>query len=98
MKWQDAPVSKTKLSGYAQDLYGSWDVVWDVSNGNTTEFVARKDGKIVYVKYTPSLLEKLPESKRAKELAWRIDHFDELADFRSFAEVKNDNRLRKLGL
>jgi hypothetical protein len=98
MKWQESPASKTKLSQYAQDVFGSWDLVWDQSNNNAVEFVARKGTQVCYVKYSPSFLEKLPESKRAKELAWRIDFFDEVADFRSFAEVKNDNRLRKLGL
>lgn len=98
MKWQESPASKTKLSQYAQDIFSSWDLVWDVSNNNLVEFVAKKGTHICYVKYSPSFLDKFPESKRAKELAWKIDFFEEAADFRSFAEVKNDNRLRKVSV
>lgn len=96
MKWQESAAARTKLSQYAQQIFGSWDIAWDQSNQNVVEFVARKDGKVAYVKYSPSTLEKFTEASRAKELAWLINQFDDVADFRSFIEVKNDNRLRKL--
>jgi hypothetical protein len=98
MKWQDSPVSKTKHSQYAQEALGTWDVVFDQSNSNTVEVVVRKGAQVCYLKYSPSTLEKVPEVRRAKELAQRIDFFEDLSDFRAFAEVRNDNRLRKITL
>lgn len=98
MKWNESAVSKTRMSNYAQDIFESWEILWDQSNNHGVEFVARKGSKVAYVKYTPSQLEKYSESNRAREFAWKISHFDDYADFRSFAEVKNDNRLRKIVL
>ncbi len=98
MKWQESPVSKTKLSQYASQIFSSWEIIWDVSNNNTVEFVARRQGNVAYVKYSPSALEKQPEGQREKDLAWSIDQYDDQADWRSFVESKNDNRLRKLAL
>ena len=98
MTWSESAVSKTNVSQYAKEIFGSWDVLWDQSNSNTVEFVARKGSKVAYVKYSPSSLEKFGENERAKEFAWKIHQYNDFADFRSFAEVKNDNRLRKIVL
>lgn len=96
MKWNESLVSRTKASESAKEVFGTWDIFWDVSTLNLVEFVARRGNHVAYVKYVPANLENLSESRRAKEFVWHIDYFEQLGDFRSFIEVKNDNRLRKL--
>ena len=96
MRWNETAVAKTKWSNYVQELYGSWDVVYDQSTSALVEFVAKRGNDAVYVNYEPSKLDKLPEEQRRRELAWHIDQYDNAMDFRSFLHCKKDPRLSKI--
>lgn len=96
MRWQEAPVSKVKYSQYAQDVYGTWDIIWDQSNSNLVEFVARRGNELAYVHYVPNSLDKMSEESRRREVAWHFDFYDNVMDFKSFVECKDDARLKKL--
>lgn len=99
MKWSDSPAAKSIYGRVVADVFNSWDILWDNTSYNTLEFVAKRGGQYAYIKHVArhnDQFSSLSDNEKAKLLAHKIEIYDDVMDFRSFIEVKNDNRLRKL--
>jgi hypothetical protein len=99
MKWSDSLAAKSIYGKAVNDVFTTWDVLWDNTSYNTLEFVAKRGSQYAYIKHLSrhnDAFLSLSDSEKAKFLAHKIELFDDVMDFRSFIEVKNDNRLRKL--
>lgn len=109
MNWSESSAAKCRWSKYTEEMFKNWDIIWDQSTIPTAqtqthfvEFVAAKEGKLAYMKYTyPSIitrdkLDRMSDDERRRSISLKVEVFDDTNDFKSWIEHKNDNRLRKI--